>query len=73
MKNLFCVKDRVVVVTGACGVLGESAVKHFVGQGAKVVMLDLEQGRERAGQIIRSLEGQEGEAIFLPTNVLDRA
>lgn len=72
MKNLFCVKDRIIVITGACGVLGECAVKHFVEQGAKVVMLDLEQGRDRAAEIIRGLEGAEGEAIFMATNVLDR-
>ena len=39
MTNLFELKDRVVVMTGACGVLGIPIVKYFAAQGAKVVLL----------------------------------
>ena len=39
MKNLFSVEGKVVVMTGACGVLGATIVKHFAEQGAKVVLL----------------------------------
>lgn len=39
MKNLFCVKDRVVAITGATGVLGRSMVLHFAEQGARVVLM----------------------------------
>ena len=44
MKNLFSVEGRVVVMTGACGILGSTIVGHFAEQGAKVVMLDLRIG-----------------------------
>ena len=37
MKNLFSVEGKVVVMTGACGILGSTIVKHFAEQGAKVV------------------------------------
>ena len=37
MKNLFSVENKVVVMTGACGVLGATIVKHFAEQGSKVV------------------------------------
>ena len=37
--NLFSVKDRVIVITGATGVLGRAMVSHFAEEGAKVVML----------------------------------
>lgn len=40
MKNLFCVENKVIVITGAAGVLGTAMVHHFVDQGAKVVILD---------------------------------
>ena len=42
-ENLFDIKDKVVVMTGACGVLGGTIVKYFASQGAKVVLLDLER------------------------------
>ena len=35
--NLFDVKDRVIVITGATGVLGRAMVRHFAEEGAKVV------------------------------------
>ena len=41
--NLFDLTDRVVVMTGACGVLGRSIVKYFAAQGAKVVLLSRER------------------------------
>lgn len=70
MKNLFCVKDRVIIITGAAGVLGTSMVHHFAEQGAKVVILD------RAEQAGKKLEADVlasgGEATFLYTDVLNR-
>ena len=34
MKDLFSVKERVIVITGATGILGTSMVEHFAEQGA---------------------------------------
>ena len=73
MKDLFSVKDKVVVMTGACGVLGASIVKHFAEQGAKVVLLDLERTEEIANGIIDEIKTAGGEACFFATNVLDKA
>ena len=39
MKNLFDVTGRVIVITGATGILGRAMVKHFAEQGAQVVIL----------------------------------
>ena len=44
MKNLFCVKGRVIVITGATGILGRAMVRHFAEEGAHVVILG-RQGR----------------------------
>ena len=73
MKNLFSVEGKVVVMTGACGILGSTIVKHFAEQGAKVVMLDLERTREIAEGIIAEITAEGGEACFFATNVLDKA
>ncbi len=70
--NLFDISGRVAVMTGACGVLGETIVKYFAGEGAKVVLMDLERAGETGGRIVREIRENGGEAIFLATDVLDR-
>ena len=39
MKNLFDIKDKVVVITGGTGVLGKAIAFHLAEEGAKVVIL----------------------------------
>lgn len=73
MANLFDIKGRVVVMTGACGVLGATIVKYFAAQGCKVVLLDLERVAEKGNQLVAEIKADGGEAMFLPTNVLDAA
>jgi NAD(P)-dependent dehydrogenase (short-subunit alcohol dehydrogenase family) len=70
MANLFCIKDKVILLTGGCGILGGSMAKHLAGEGARVVILDrnTEGGRQLAGDIKKV----GGRAIFLETNVLDK-
>ena len=71
MENLFDIKGRVAVMTGACGVLGASIVKYFAAQGCKVVLLDLERARQTGENIVSEIKAEGGEAMFLATNVLD--
>lgn len=77
MENLFDIKGRVAVMTGACGVLGATIVKYFAAQGCKVVLLDLERARQVGEEIVNDINGNPeikaagGEALFIPTNVLD--
>ena len=73
MENLFDIRGRVVVMTGACGVLGETIVKYFAAQGAKVVLLDLERAAETGTRIVADIVAAGGDAMFLSTNVLDKA
>ena len=40
MANLFCIKDRVVIITGGAGILGSGIAGHLAEEGAKVVILD---------------------------------
>ncbi len=39
MNELFSVKDKVVVITGGTGVLGQCIAGYLAGEGAKVVVL----------------------------------
>lgn len=71
--NLFDLTDRVVVMTGACGVLGRSIVKYFAAQGAKVVLLSRERSAELAETLVDEIKADGGEACYFPTDVLDRA
>lgn len=67
-QDLFTLKNKVIVVTGATGVLGGSFVEAISKQGATVVLIGQNEvlGEERA-TFIRS---QGGEALFLKANVL---
>ena len=69
--NQFDISGRVAVMTGACGVLGQTIVKYFASQGCKVVLLDLERAAQKGWEIVQEIESEGGEAIFLPTDVLD--
>ena len=71
--NLVDLTDRVVVMTGACGVLGRSIVKYFAAQGAKVVLLSRERSAELAETLVDEIKADGGEACYFPTDVLDRA
>lgn len=68
--NLFDVKDRVIVITGATGVLGRTMVRHFVEEGAKVVILGRNEhvGNQLANDVVKT----RGTAVFYATNVLDK-
>ena len=48
MKELFDLKDKVIVITGAGGVLYGSMAKQLAKTGAKIAVLDLKLEREKA-------------------------
>ena len=71
MKNLFDIKDQVVVITGGTGVLGKAIAAHLAEQGAKVVIMG--RKAEVGNAIVEVIKAKGGEAMFLTTNVLDEA
>ena len=71
MKNLFDIKDQVVVITGGTGVLGKAIAAHLAEEGAKVVILG--RKAEVGNAIVEDIKAKGGEAMFLTTNVLDEA
>ena len=71
MKNLFDIKDYVVVITGGTGVLGREIGKYLACQGAHVVLMGRNQ--EVGNEIVADIQAAGGDAIFLTTDVMDQA
>ncbi|MDR2086735.1 MAG: SDR family oxidoreductase [Dysgonamonadaceae bacterium] len=70
MKNLFSVEDKVVLITGAAGILGNSMVHHFAEQGAKVIILD--RNKEAGSVLEKAVKDNGYEAEFFYTDVLNK-
>jgi NAD(P)-dependent dehydrogenase (short-subunit alcohol dehydrogenase family) len=69
MNELFSVKDKVVVLTGATGVLGSCIARYLAAEGALTVLLGR---REEIGdELVTRIKEDEGEAIFLKTDVMN--
>ncbi len=71
MTDIFSIKDKVAVITGAGGVLGGSIARHFATQGAKIVATDIRQ--EQLDARVKELQESGAEAIGIVGNVLDVA
>ncbi|MEI7503965.1 MAG: SDR family oxidoreductase [Paludibacter sp.] len=69
MNEIFSIKGKVAVITGACGVLGGSLAQSFVNAGAKVVAIGTKQ--EKVDAKVKELSGLGGEVIGFVGNVLD--
>ena len=69
MKNLFDIKDNVVVITGWTGVLGSCIGEYLAEQGAKVVILG--RRKEEGDAIVAKISENGGEAMFLVCDVLN--
>ena len=69
MENVFSIKDKVIVVTGAGGVLGGSISKGLSQGGAKIVVLDIRQ--ENINNQVHEIKAGGGTAIGFLCNVLD--
>ncbi len=62
-------KDKSVIITGAARGIGYACAERFIGDGAKVVLADIdEKGGENAA---RTLAGGNGDAIFVTCDVGD--
>lgn len=70
-KNLFSIEDKVIVITGGCGVLGSEMALYLAGEKAKVVILD--RNAIKGNELVDSIRADGGDALFLATDVLDQA
>jgi NADP-dependent 3-hydroxy acid dehydrogenase YdfG len=69
-ENLFCIKDKVILITGGCGVLGSALSRYLTLQGAKIVILNM--AAEKGASLTDAIRSNGGEALFLTTNVMDK-
>lgn len=69
MNDLFSIKGKVAIITGAGGVLGGSIAKSFVNAGAKVVAMDIR--KENLDEKVKEFSQNGGEVIGIVGNVLD--
>lgn len=71
MRNLFDIKNRVIVVTGGTGVLGGCMVEYLAEQGAKVAVLA--RNKEKGDELVDGLKAKGYEVMFLQSDVNDMA
>lgn len=71
MNELFSVKEKVVLLTGGSGILGACMAKHLAHEGAHVVVLD--RNKELGDQLVEEIRSAGGEALFLLSDVLNKA
>ncbi len=69
LENLFSVKDKVVAVTGAAGVIYSCLGKALAQNGAKVALLDI--AVDKAAEVAEEIKADGGDAIAVQCNVLD--
>ncbi|MFA6335520.1 MAG: SDR family oxidoreductase [Bacteroidales bacterium] len=68
--NLFDIRNKVVLITGAAGILGTKMVEYFAEQACRVIILDRNEvaGKELEASIL----AKNQDAWFLYTDVLNR-
>ena len=69
-ENLFCIKDKVIILTGGCGVLGTEMSQYLAKQAAKIVILDKE--KDKGEKLVSKIKSDGGDALFLFSDVLNK-
>jgi len=70
MKNLFNIKGKTIVITGAGGVLCGTMAKALAALGAKVAVWDIIE--EAAVKIADEIKSEGGQAVAVKCNVLEK-
>jgi NAD(P)-dependent dehydrogenase (short-subunit alcohol dehydrogenase family) len=70
MQDLFSLRGRVAVVTGATGILGGEMARALARSGARVAVLGRRE--EKARRVAEEIEETGGEALAITADVLER-
>ena len=65
------VKDKVIIVTGSGGGIGEGIAKRLAQEGARVVVNDIQ--RARGEKVVADIKAAGGQALFVPADVTKTA
>ena len=68
--NLFDLNGRVVVMTGATGVLGKSISTYFALQGAKLAILVRESSASKGEALVAAIRAEGGEAEYFVADIM---
>jgi len=69
-KNLFSIKDKVVIITGATGALGGSIAEYLSRQGSKIVVIG--RSIDSVNEKVDELKRGGGQAIGFSCDVLEK-
>ena len=70
MNNLFDIKDKFIVITGAGGVLCGTMAKALAKAGARIAVLDIIENA--AKKVVEEIKADDREAIAVKCDVLDK-
>ncbi|MEG1544830.1 MAG: SDR family NAD(P)-dependent oxidoreductase, partial [Tannerellaceae bacterium] len=70
MNELFSIKDKVILLTGGCGILGTCMATYLAKEGASVVILCRDKNKGEA--LVKQIKTEGGEAICLISDVLKK-
>ncbi|MBW1808918.1 MAG: SDR family oxidoreductase [Deltaproteobacteria bacterium] len=70
-EPLFSIKDMVIAITGAAGVLGSDLCRSLASRGAKLAVLDIQAGA--AQKVAAAIDLAGNQAIAIETDVLSQA
>lgn len=70
--NLFDLSGRVVVMTGATGVLGKSICLYFAQQGAKVAIIVRESSTSKGEALVSAIRAEGGDAEYFVADIMDK-
>jgi len=71
MEELFDIKDKTIVITGAGGVLCGTMAKALAKAGAKIAVLDIVE--TAANKVVDEITSTGGQAVAVKCDVLDKA
>ncbi len=71
MSQLFSVKDKIILMSGATGVLGSAIAKHLASQGA--LLLVLGRNPDKVTTLVAEIEKEKGKAFPLIADVTSEA
>ncbi len=61
MSNLFSVKNKIIIISGATGVLGKAMSKHLAYEGAQLIILG--RNPDKVNQLVKEIKDEGGFAV----------